>query len=69
MKTGLLETRPVFVRKEKRTRGHVFVVMLAYILIHELQKLWSHLDVTVQEGITELATIDSLEIKRIPFAA
>jgi hypothetical protein len=62
MKTGLLETRPVFVRKEKRTRGHVFIVMLAYIIIHELQNLWSELDLTVEEGITELATIDSMEI-------
>jgi transposase len=62
MKTGLLETRPVFVRKEKRTRGHVFIVMLAYIIIHELQNLWSELDLTIEEGITELATIDSMEI-------
>ncbi|MCP4989423.1 MAG: IS1634 family transposase [Colwellia sp.] len=62
MKTGLLETRPVFVRKEKRTRGHVFIVMLAYSIIHELQNLWAELDVTVEEGITELATIDSMEM-------
>jgi hypothetical protein len=29
MKTGLLEMRPIFVRKEARTRGHVFAAMLA----------------------------------------
>ena len=29
MKTGLLEVRPVFVRKQSRTRGHVFSCMLA----------------------------------------
>lgn len=63
MKTGLLETRPIFVRKEKRTRGHVLVVMLAYLIIHELQKLWSEMDITVKEGIAELTTIGSLEIK------
>src|SRR3989337_2170518 len=63
MKTGFLETRPVFVRKEKRTRGHVFVVMLAYLIIHELQKLWAELDITVEEGIAELSTISSMEIK------
>ena len=39
IKTGLLETRPIYVRKEKRTRGHVLVVMLAYIIVHELQNL------------------------------
>ncbi len=63
MKTGLLENRPIFVRKEKRTRGHVFVVMLAYIIAHELQKLWAEIDLTVAEGISELSTIDSSEIK------
>ena len=62
MKTGFLETRPIFVRKEKRTRGHVFVVMLAYLMIHELQKLWAEMDVTVEEGITELSTISSMKI-------
>ena len=36
MKTGLEELRPVYVRKAKRTRGHVFVVMLAYMIIKEI---------------------------------
>src|SRR5262249_42927684 len=35
IKTGLLETRPIFIRKEQRTKGHVLVVMLAYILVQE----------------------------------
>ncbi len=38
MKTGLLEVRPVFVRKESRTRGHVFVCLLALKLSRELQR-------------------------------
>jgi len=63
MKTGLLETRPIYVRKESRTRGHVFVVMLSYILIQELTKRWSELDITVEEGIKELSAIDSITIK------
>lgn len=32
MKTVLLEQRPVYVRKEKRTKAHVFITMLAYKL-------------------------------------
>jgi len=36
MKTGLEELRPVYVRKAKRTRGHVFVVMLAYMIVKEI---------------------------------
>ncbi|NPA45686.1 MAG: IS1634 family transposase, partial [Chlorobi bacterium] len=33
MKTTLEEIRPVYVRKEETTRGHVFIVMLAYMII------------------------------------
>lgn len=38
LKTGLLEIRPIFVRKEDRTRGHVFICMLALKLARELQR-------------------------------
>jgi transposase len=38
LKTGLLEVRPIFVRKESRTRGHVFVCLLALKLSRELQQ-------------------------------
>ena len=37
MKTGLLEVRPVFVRKEGRTRGHVFCSMLALKITREME--------------------------------
>jgi transposase len=38
MKTGLLEVRPVFVRKESRTRGHVFACMLALKISREIER-------------------------------
>jgi transposase len=38
MKTGLLEVRPVFVRKESRTRGHVFGCMLALKISREMER-------------------------------
>jgi transposase len=38
MKTGLLEVRPVFVRKEERTRGHVFCSMLALKITREMER-------------------------------
>lgn len=38
MKTGLLEVRPVFVRKESRTRGHVFACLLALKLSREMER-------------------------------
>ena len=36
IKTGLLEVRPFFVRKESRTRGHVFAAMLALKVVREM---------------------------------
>jgi len=36
LKTGLLEVRPIFVRKESRTRGHVFAAMLALKIVREM---------------------------------
>ncbi|HEX7511819.1 MAG TPA: IS1634 family transposase, partial [Candidatus Methylomirabilis sp.] len=38
LKTGLLEVRPVFVRKESRTRGHVFSCLLALKLSREVTR-------------------------------
>ncbi len=38
MKTGLLDIRPVFVRKDSRTRGHVFGCMLALKLSREVER-------------------------------
>jgi transposase len=63
MKTTHLEMRPVFVRKEQSTRGHAFVVMLALLLQRELEECWADMDITVQEGIDELAAIHVEEIK------
>jgi len=38
MKTGLLEVRPIFVRKAPRTRAHVFVTMLALKVVREMRR-------------------------------
>ncbi len=50
MKTVLLEMKAIYVRKADRTRAHVFVVMLAYLLVHKLQQLWRDVELTVEEG-------------------
>ncbi len=60
MKTTHLEMRPYYVRKYSRTDGHVFVVMLAYKLVRYLRESWRHLDVTVEEGISELSSFHSI---------
>ncbi|MEK9149575.1 MAG: IS1634 family transposase [Candidatus Desantisbacteria bacterium] len=61
-KTGHLEIRPTFVRCEASTRGHVLVVMLAYLIERELYSYWRQLDNTVAEGIDELGSIRGVEI-------
>jgi len=38
LKTGLLEVRPVWVRKESRTRGHVFSCLLALKVSQEMER-------------------------------
>jgi hypothetical protein len=61
-KTVELELRPIHVRLATRTRGHAFVVMLAYRISRELARRWKSLDMRVQEGIDELAGLCSTEI-------
>ena len=61
-KTAHLEVRPIFVRREARTRAHAFVVMLAYQIIQYLAACWSPLDLTVEEGLQALATLCLVEV-------
>jgi transposase len=62
-KSGHLEVRPIFVRKDLRTRGHVFVVMLSYLLEKEIYKYWRKIEVTISEGLDELGSLRAVEMK------
>jgi len=61
-KTVELEMRPIYVRLSRRTRGHAFVVMLAYSIVKELSERWREIDMTVDEGVQELAMLCMTEI-------
>ena len=61
-KTTLLEARPIYVCLESRTRGHLLVVMLAYLLVQELAQCWRDLDLTVEEGLDELKSLCTTQI-------
>jgi hypothetical protein len=63
MKTAHLDLRPVYVHKASSTRGHVFVVMLALLVQRELERCWSELNITTQEGIDELGAITALALR------
>jgi len=62
-KTSHLEMRPVYVQTDESTRGHLLVVMLAYLVVRELNRRWSAFDMTVQEGLSQLSTLCAMEIK------
>ena len=61
-KTVELELRPIHVRLATRTRGHAFVVMVAYRIVKELSLRWQHMNLTVQEGLDELATLCTTQL-------
>ena len=61
-KTVELEMRPVYVRLADRTRGHAFIVMLAYRIVQELAQRWHDIELTVEEGIKELTTLCATEM-------
>lgn len=62
-KTTFLEIRPIFVRTEESTKGHLLVVMLAHMILKALREAWSHLNITVEEALTELSLLCRNEIK------
>ena len=63
MKTECLEVRPVYVRNARRTRGHVFLTMLAYRIIREIEnRIPEYRDIPIQETINILSQIGLVEM-------
>jgi hypothetical protein len=54
LKTGLLEIRPVFLRKAERTRGHALVSLLALKLARALERRVAPLGLTVEDAAARL---------------
>jgi Transposase DDE domain len=54
LKTALLELRPIFLRKARRTRGHALVAMLALKLSRALWKRVQSLGITIQDALDRL---------------
>ena len=57
MKQSHLEIRPLYLRREDRTRAHVFVTMLAYMIERKLSEYWKEVELTVKEGLDALTTV------------
>ena len=60
MKTGFLELRPIFVRKENRTRGHVFAAMLALKVVREGERGLKDAFGTTEQSAEALTLDDAL---------
>ena len=54
MKTGLLELRPIFLRKAERTEGHALVTMLALKLVRALDRRVAPVGLTVVDAVERL---------------
>ncbi len=54
-----LDVRPTFLRKEERTRGHLFVTLLSYKMYRYLEQAWKNLNFSVREGLSLLSTISA----------
>lgn len=61
MKTSLEEIRPIYVRKTENTRGHVFVVMLAYMIIKYITDALSELNYSRKYIFESLDKINYLQ--------
>ena len=61
--SGMIEVRPAYVRKAARTRGHVFVVALSYMIEKELREAWRDINVRIKEGVEELTMINAIEME------
>ena len=62
MKSDILAVRPLYLRREDRTKGHIIVVMMAYMIIHKLKSLWEYINFTPDEAIKELSILSSVKV-------
>jgi hypothetical protein len=61
IKTGLLEVRPIWLRKKSRTQAHVFVCMLAYLVARQIEKITDD-EETVSDALQQLNRIALVEM-------
>jgi transposase len=61
IKTGLLEVRPIWLRKKQRTQAHVFVCMLAYSISRQIEKVLKE-DETIAYALKQLDRIAAVDL-------
>jgi transposase len=73
IKTEQLQVRPIYLRREDRTRAHVFICSLAYKVIKYLRDSCKDLGLTLDEVLENLKAIsyiiydvNGVEVKQLP---
>lgn len=61
-KSDTIELRPIHMKKKPRTRAHAFIVILSHIIEKHLRAKWIDLNITVEEGIHELSSINCITV-------
>lgn len=62
-KLSIEEIRPIYVRKASRTRGHVFICMLAYMLVKKMSEMCAELKLSRQIIIDNLNSLQYIRYK------
>jgi len=62
LKTGHLAIRPLYLQKESRTRGHLLVSMLGYMIVKELREKTKGLGYTVEEILDILEKVQTVKV-------
>jgi transposase len=69
IKTGLLEVRPIWLRRGNRTRAHVFICMLAYSIARKIEEVLDDNE-SVTDVLQQLNRITKVDMvladKRVP---
>ena len=63
MKGDILNIRPLYLRKAERTKGHIVVVMLGYMILHKINNLWSSVKETMEESLDVLTNLCVLKVE------
>jgi transposase len=63
MLSKTIELRPVNVRKKQRTRAHVFIAMLSFIIEKNLREKWKDMNITLEEGIHKPSFVNCITVQ------
>ncbi len=62
-KSNFLEIRPIYVRTVESTKGHIFITMLAHMIVRELRSRLAEVNMTAEEALRVLGLICQNSIK------